>query len=160
MVDDLQTHHDAALVRGAATGLRYAAGRIDDAALGVTLDGHFRGLLPPPEAVAFLRGLLMTAREVAWQQPALVVILEALVREWSEAEFIAVLPELRLAFSAMTPKETDRIAEAVARLHGADDLGPLVHREIDEPTMQQHLAVSRALADVLASDGLTDWVAG
>lgn len=159
MVDDLQANHDAALVRGAATGLRYCAGRLDDAALGATLDGHFRGLLQPPEAVAFLRGLLSTAREVAWQQPSLLAVLDALVREWSEEDFVASLPELRLAFAGMTPKETDRIAEAVAQLHGASDLGPLVHRDLDEQTVQQHLAAARALAEVLAVDGLSDWVA-
>ncbi len=159
MVDDLQAHHDAALVRGAATGLRYCAGRLEDAALGSMLDGHFRGLLKPPEAVAFLRGLLSTAREVAWQQPALLAVLDALVREWNEEDFVASLPELRLAFAGMTPKETDRVAEAVAKLHGASDLGPLVHRDLDEQAVKQHLSAARALAQVLAADGLSDWVA-
>jgi hypothetical protein len=159
MVDDLQAHHDAALVRGAATGLRYCAGRLDDAALGATLDGHFRGMLRPAEAVAFLRGLLSTAREVAWQQPALMGVLDALVRAWSEEDFVANLPELRLAFAGMTPKETDRIAEAVAALNGVGDLGPLVHRDLDARQVQQHLAAAAALAEVLAGDGLSDWVA-
>jgi hypothetical protein len=158
MVDDLQANHDAALVRGATTGLRYSAGRLDDTGLGATLDGHFRGLLKPPEAVAFLRGLLMTAREVAWQQPTLLHVLDSLVREWNQDDFVASLPELRLAFADMTPKETDRIAEAVAKLHGSDDLGPLVHREFDEQAVQQHLAASSALAEVLAADGLADWL--
>lgn len=159
MVDDLQAHHDAALVRGAATGLRYCAGRLDDAALGSTLHGHFSGMLKPAEAVAFLRGLLSTAREVAWQQPALLGVLDTLVRGWSEPDFVANLPELRLAFAGMTPKETDRIAEAVAALNGASDLGPLVHRDLDPQAVQQHLATARVLAEVLAGDGLSDWVA-
>jgi hypothetical protein len=127
--------------------------------LGTTLDGHFRGMLAPPEAVAFLRGLLMTAREVAWQQPTLLAVLDALVQEWNEADFVAALPEMRLAFAAMTPKETDRIAEAIASLHGATDLGRLVHRDMDEQTVQKHLAAARALVDVLNADGLNDWVA-
>jgi hypothetical protein len=158
MVEDLGAHHDAALVRGAATGLQYSAGRLDDAALGAALDGHFRGMLAPPEAVAYLRGLLQAAREVAWQQPALLGVLDALVRQWSEEEFVASLPELRLAFAAMTPKETDRIAEAVAQLHGAENLGPLVHRDLGADEVQANLAVARALAEVLAADGLNDWV--
>lgn len=157
-VNDLRAHHDAALIRGATTGLLYAAGRLDDAALGTTLEGHFRGMLAPPEAVAFLRGLLMTAREVAWQQPALLAVLDALVQGWNEADFVAALPEMRLAFAAMTPKETDRIAEAIAQLHGATDLGRLVHRDMDEQTVQKHLAAARALVEVLNADGLNDWV--
>ena len=65
--------------------------------------------------MAFLRGLLQTAREAAWQQPALLGVLDKLLREWDEEAFVASLPELRLAFAEMTPKETDRIAAGGGR---------------------------------------------
>ena len=160
MVEHLQHQHEAAQIRGAAAGLRYSAGRIDEAGLGAVLDGHFRGMLPPPEAVGFLGGLLQTARGAAWQQPQLLGVLDALLQAWDEDAFVANLPELRLAFAGMTPRETDRIAEAVARLHGAEQLGPLVIRDVDARQVQHHLQVSRTLADVLARDGLGEWVAG
>ncbi|MCC7248071.1 MAG: hypothetical protein IT473_05560, partial [Lysobacter sp.] len=114
MLHDLQRAHDAAVVRGGALGLRYSAGQADDAELADALNGHLRGMLPAAESVAYLRGLLQTAREAAWQQPALLDALDALLRDWTQGDFVANLPELRLAFAGMTPKETDRIAAVIA----------------------------------------------
>ena len=157
LVVALAERHDAPLVRGAATGLAYAAGRIDERALGAAVAGHLDGLLPARDAVAFLRGLLHTAREAAWQQPALLAVLDDLLGRWDDDTFVALLPELRLAFAGMTPKETDRIAESVAALHGADDLGALVIAGTSPAQLQAHLALGLRLAEVLAADGLADW---
>jgi len=157
MVQSLAARHDAALVRGAATGLAYAGGHLDEDALGAAVSGHLDGLLPPAEAVAFLRGLLATAREVAWQQAALLGVLDRLLAAWGDAQFVALLPELRLAFAGMTPKETDRVARAVAALHGESDLGPLVQSALSAGQVQAHLALDRRLQDVLAADGLATW---
>jgi Family of unknown function (DUF5682) len=160
MLDDLQQHHDHPQIRGAAAGLRYSAGRLDDAGLAQALDGHFRGLAQPEAAVGFLRGLLQTAREAAWQQPALLDVLDTLMRDWGEDIFVRHLPELRLAFATMTPKETDRIATAVAQLHGTDDLGPLVDREFGEDDVRAALLLSGTLSEVLTGDGLDAWLGG
>ena len=148
---------DAALVRGAATGLAFSAGRLDEAALGAAVAGHLDGLLPARDAVAFLRGLLHTAREAAWQQPALLGVLDGLLQRWGEDTFVALLPELRLAFAGMTPKETDRIAGSVAALHGASELGPLVIAGTSPAQLQANLALGLRLAEVLAADGLAAW---
>ena len=158
MVEDLQHNHGIAHVKGAAAGLRYAAGQISDEDLSAALDGHFRGMLPPAESVGFLGGLLRTAREAAWQQPRLLEVLDQLLQAWNEDAFVTNLPELRLAFSGMTPKETDRIADAVARLHGKEDLGSLVVREVGAEDVQRHLEISRVLGGILERDGLGGWV--
>ena len=158
MVASLQTHHELPLIRGAATGLLYAAGRMTDAELASAVEGHFTGLSRAREAVSFLRGLLQTSREAAWQQPSLLSVLDRLFREWDEEAFVAALPELRLAFAEMTPKETDRIAEAVARIHGKSGLGPLVRYDLTEPELAANLALSATVREVLAEDGLDGWL--
>ncbi len=158
MLDDLQRHHDAAVVRGGALGLRYSAGQADDAELAEALRGHLRGMLAADEAVAYLRGLLQTAREAAWQQPALLDVLDDLLAQWADDAFVANLPELRLAFAGMTPKETDRIAAAVADRHGVGELGQRVHYDLSEADLQQHLLVSQTVRDVMAADGLDAWL--
>jgi len=158
MVVSLHSSHDAPLIRGAAAGLLYSTSRLLESDLTVALNGHLNGLMQPREAVSYLRGLLYAAREAAWQQPALLSVLDRLLHEWDEPAFVATLPELRLAFAEMTPKETDRIAESVAQLHGARDLGRLVRYDLSERELQNNLALSRALSEVLAADGLKDWV--
>ena len=160
LVERLRAHHDSALVRGAATGVAYSAGRLDDAGLAGAAQGHLSGTVPASEAVAFLGGLLLTAREAAWQNPQLVAGLDARLKAWDEETFVEHLPELRLAFATMTPVETDRIASSVARLHGLEELGPLLVRDADEDDVQRHLALSARVAELLAGDGLSAWTSG
>ena len=157
LVRQLAASHDAALVRGAATGLAYTSGRIDETALGTALAGHLNSLLAPAEAVAFLRGLLGTAREASWQLASLLEVLDTLLASWDEETFVALLPEMRLAFAELTPKETDRVAQSVASLHGGNDLGTLVHAGVSAPEVQANLALGRRLHETLAADGLADW---
>jgi hypothetical protein len=158
MIESLYHHHAAPLVRGACAGLRYSGGRLSDAELAQALDGHLGGLADQTSAVAFLRGLLTTAREAAWQQPALLATLDRLLTTWTDEDFVRSLPELRLAFAEMTPKETDRIAASVAELHGLTDLGRLVHHDLSASQVQQHLALSEQLRQQLAGDGLAGWL--
>lgn len=158
LLETLHNAHDAPLVRGAATGLLYSAGRVGDELLGAAVEGHLNGGLAARDAVAFLRGLLHTAREAAWQQPQLLSVLDKLLQQWDEDAFVGALPELRLAFAEMTPKETDRIAEAVAQLHGQATLGSLVQREASADEVQARLALSASVLSVLQADGLQAWV--
>ncbi len=154
----LSQQHESALIRGGATGLLYSAGLISEAAVGVSLHGHLTGLKQPQDAISFLRGLLFTAREAAWQQSELLSILDKLLQELDEFSFIGLLPELRLAFAEMTPKETDRIAQAVAQLHGQQNFGPLITYDLSAHEVQANLAVSQQLAELLAADGLQGWL--
>lgn len=158
VVEALHARHDRPLIRGACAGLLYAAGRVAEEQLAVAVEGHLKGLALPKESVGFLRGLFATGREAAWQQPALLRVLDGLLGSWDENMFVGLLPELRLAFAEMTPKETDRIAESVAQLHGREDLGRLMLHDTSEAQMQAHLQVSTRLMDVLAEDGLLQWV--
>jgi hypothetical protein len=160
MVEQLREHHDAALVRGAATGVAYSAGQLDDDGLAMSVHGHLSGTVPAEEAVAFLGGLLLTAREAAWQNPRLLARLGARLKAWDEPTFVKHLPELRLAFATMTPAETDRIAESVAQLHGLNELGPLLVRDVDEADVHRHLALSARIAELLTADGLGGWGGG
>jgi hypothetical protein len=157
LVERLARRGESAMLRGACVGLQYSAGRLDGAELASFMSGHFTGASEPGRAVAFLRGVLRAARETAWQQPQLLQALDALLVGWDEATFIGVLPELRLAFAELTPRETDRVAEAVARLHGAGHLGSLVNDDVGAGQLNAHLSLSRALLAVLDADGLGSW---
>ena len=157
LIVSLQKEHDLPIIRGAACGLLYGAGRLSESDLGMALAGHLNGMLQPNEAVAFLRGLLHTAREVAWQRPELLTVLDGLLREWSEPDFTAILPELRLAFAGMTPKETDRTAQSVAGLHGTDDLGKLVHHDVSAAEVTANLGMSQNVIGLLKADDLEAW---
>ena len=157
MIDGLYRQHGEPQIRGACAGLLHSAGLIADADIESALGGHLNSLLEPQRAVAFVRGLFQTARELAWQLPAVLQVLDGLLRQWDEGDFVSNLPELRLAFASMTPKETDRIAGAVAQLHGTENLGPLVSHALNERQLQANLLLSQTVQQILADDGLGDW---
>ena len=158
MVERLRTEHDVALVRGAATGLSHTDGRLPDGALATSVAGHLGGTVEPETAVGFLCGLMLTAREAAWQGADVLTGLDGRLGAWDEPTFLRMLPDLRLAFAALTPAETDRVAASVAGLHGLGTLGSLLQRDVDEDDVRRHLEVSQRVAEVLAADGLADWV--
>lgn len=157
MLEALRAGTASALLRGACAGLLYTARRLDEEALARELQGHLSGLTMPRDAVAYLNGLLQMAREAAWQQEALLKVLDSLLSDWDDAAFVANLPELRLAFARMTPNETDRIAAAVGALHGGASLGSLVNYQASEAQVLAWAALSREVGEVLAGDGLADW---
>ena len=163
VVRDHVRHPTSALLRGGATGLLWSAGHLDDHELAVAAAGHLGGAVPPTEAVDFVSGLVATAREAAWQSPALVSALDDTVRAWDDATFVEHLPHLRLAFASMTPRETDRLAGQVAVLHGLTpgaglDLTATLPTAADDD-VQRFVDASTLVTELLRSDGLSEWVA-
>lgn len=114
---------------GGATGVLHATGELSLEDLLVAVRGRLSGTGPAVAAgAAFLRGLLATARELAWQSEELVALVDRRINAWGQEEFELALPELRLAFADLTPREVDRVASVVARSYGkaaAPDLGRL-----------------------------------
>lgn len=139
---------------GAATGLLYGEGALSaeevvrDAA-GWTLT-HGAG---------FLRGLLAASRSVLWSLPDLVPRLTATFAAWSGEEFRRHLPGLRLAFTGLTPGETDRVAGLAARAAGAEDLGLVRRLPVAEADLPRALDLEEALRASLERDDLGDWLA-
>ena len=158
MVERLAAGHDEPIIRGTSVGLLYSAGRIPSNDIAVLVKGQFLGARQPQHAVSFLRGLLHAAREAAWQLTELLQALDTLLASWGEATFIEALPEMRLAFAELTPRETDRVGEAVAALHGEKHLGGLVNYDVGEAQLTANLSLSKTLLTVLAADGLGSWV--
>ena len=66
----------------------------------------------------FFRGLFFTARDLVFIGEQFIGMLDAFYGRVSEEEFMELLPELRMAFTYFTPRETDRIAGMAAGLHG------------------------------------------
>lgn len=157
-VEELRREHDRPLVRGAAAGLASTTGRLSLDDLTRDVAGHLGSSIPAPDAVAFIQGLLTTARETVWQASGLVEELDRRLASWAEPTFLRALPDLRLAFADLTPREIGRVAEMVAALHGGvrPDVG--VRHDVDEQTVAANLALSQLVAEALERDGLGAWI--
>jgi hypothetical protein len=148
-----------AAVFGAAAGVLYGQDKLSEDDLMRYLAGTLNAATADRTGrTAFVRGLLATCREAAWRSPRLLQQLTELLDGWDEEEFLLALPELRLAFADLTPREIDKVAEAVAQMHGQADLGELVHHETTEQEMALHVHISRAVAAALNQQKLSRWV--
>jgi hypothetical protein len=156
--EELRRGHDRPLVRGAAAGLASTAGRLSLDELSRAVAGHLGSSISAHDAAAFIQGLLATAREATWQASGLLEELDGRLNGWDEPTFLRALPDLRLAFADLTPRETDRVAGIVAALHDGvrPDVG--VRHDIDEQAMAANLALSRMVAEALERDGLGAWI--
>ena len=158
----LKTHNHShpcySTICGAIGGLLYSAGRMDQAQLDELVVGYLIGITDSQKRVGFLRGLLKTCREAAWQNVQLVQSLNEIIGSWDEAEFISALPSLRLALAELTPRETDKVASCVAGLHGEKDLGQLLEVRITEGELEFNQRLTRLVLNTLAGDGLSHWI--
>ncbi len=110
------------VLRGAASGMLFGDGALDAQTLAARCEGHLHAAGEREhEGAAFLRGLLHSARSVLWLVPEIVHGVHGVLRNWDEDRFVAALPELRLAFADLTPRECDQVARTVTQIAGAPE---------------------------------------
>lgn len=142
------------LIAGGVAGMLYNSVAISSQELMKLLQGYLDS--PAPAfGPRFLCGLLRTSREVAWNEPALLRELDGRLRQWEEEQFLQYLPDLRLAFSVLTPREIDRVAQNVATFYG-EPLGKL-SSQLTLEQAQAGLEIERMVSVWLERDGLGDW---
>ena len=151
-----------AAIRGAALGLLYGDGQLADDQLVMHFRGHLlsaTGSADSEIGSAFLRGLLRTARSAIWQVPQLIVDLHETLAAMEEENFVRQLPQLRLAFSDLTPRETDRVATVVAEHAGVAKLDVARSSTLSSGDVMLAVAIERRLGESLRRDGLLAWTA-
>lgn len=116
MQQDQQIH---AGLNGCIHGILYGSGREDLS----TIERESRGYLSGTreqllKTATFFRGLFYTARDLVFIGGQFLGMLDEFFGQVKEAEFMELLPELRMAFAYFTPREIDRIAGMAAGLHG------------------------------------------
>ena len=147
---------------GVAAGLRHAAGELTSAHLAAGLQ---RQQGDPAHAAAWLRGL-MTADRTALlatddaddgpepHAPPLLEALHHLIHAADDTLFVTLLPDLRLALTDLTPRETDDVARRLGPLLGQPvrtDVPP----DFTPDDLQRAAAVNQRVATALAHDHLT-----
>ena len=151
-------HPTYSTIAGAIGGLLHSSGRMDHAQLDELVVGYLIGINDSQKRVGFLRGLLKTCREAAWQNERLINSLNEIIASWDEAEFIKALPSLRLALADLTPRETDKVASCVADLHGEEQLGRLIEVRITEGELEINRQLTALVLKTLNDDGLAHWI--
>lgn len=148
----------AARVAGGVAGLLFGGGRLREDELIRRLDANLDSSPQGPSAVGaeFLCGLLGTCREASWSLKGVLESIDRRLGGWDEEQFLHALPELRLAFADLTPRETDRVAQGVAALHGREP-ERLYDPRVSAADVLLGAAADRLMRESLERDGLGEW---
>lgn len=107
------------------------------------------------QAVSFLKGFFMTAKDIVFVDDRLLILLDEIIRSTDGEQFVALLPDLRLAFTSFLPFETDRIAERVASLYGASLSSILYEAVLNQEELEDAIA-----ADAYCAQAMNQWFGG
>lgn len=128
MIRDSQIH---AGLNGCIHGILYGSGREKAAEVETVCRGYLTGTGGQLMGTAqFFRGLFYTARDLVFIGDAFLKMLDTFLGQVTSEEFMELLPELRMAFTWFTPRETDKIAGKAAALHGRKQADILEREEI------------------------------
>jgi hypothetical protein len=145
-------------IAGALDALRFVDDRGSEEQLANALALRFGPGADSESAVRYLDGLLTAAPELILRIDTLAQQLNHLVAQWDEDTFVRHLPDLRLAFTRLKPRETGRLADSLAALNGMAAAGlDNTHHELDGNDLLAGAALQLALGRSLARDGLLGW---
>lgn len=158
-IDRLADARPPAAILGSVLALCVQSGRREAdelcRALRSTIDGTCDS---QDERIGVLQGVLATAPALLWQVPEVLQAIDQLLCDLDDAQFLDLLPHIRLAFTALNPREADRLGELLAELHQgrASDFAVRIHA-VSEHDLHRGAQVEGRVAATLAADGLDNW---
>jgi hypothetical protein len=148
-------HEAHSAIVGAAAGILYGEGRLDSDSLIRVICGYLGGaIVDPRKSTGVIRGLLTTACEITWQVSDILNALNNQLEQWDENVFLEQLPQLRLAFTSLTPRDIARVAEHLVSINDGESLGELVHTDLTENELAYGLRLDEGVRQALQKDGL------
>ncbi|MDR7384801.1 DUF5682 family protein [Promicromonospora iranensis] len=150
----------APAVAGALLALGFTDGEVSDDVLITRVRGALAAGADPATAVRFLGGVMRAAPDLILHTPEMFDAVDDALRVLDGDAFLAVLPDLRRAFTWLRPTETHRLAKRVAERTGARVEQVDVRVALSEDDLAKGLALDHELAAVLRRDGLAHWAAG
>ena len=148
----------AAVLVGCATGIASTTGSLSRQEVADAVVAHLSPGADPAALADFLVGLVRAAPDAVLRAPDTLRAVTRTLTDLDEPGFLAVLPDLRRAFTTLRPTETHRLAEQVAALAGADASQIDVVWSIDPAQAALGQQIERDLVASLVRDGLERWV--
>lgn len=108
-------------------------------------------------AASVLTGCLAVSPRLIVHSAELLAATDDFFTEVEQEDFVAALPELRLAFGELTPGEIDRVASWAATRHGLE-AEQLLDAAISHEELADNIAVAARVAEAWRADGLADWM--
>lgn len=138
------------------TGLRQAD------MLVLAVKGQLSGVsLNVEDRIGVLRGILHASPMLLWHSKELLAAVDDFLCAIPEEDFLRLLPHLRLALTALNPRDTDTLAQELAIIHKVQTGSLLTSDAMPSDTeLAQALQIEKAIRASLKSDHLTGWISG
>ncbi|MCL2772966.1 MAG: DUF5682 family protein [Oscillospiraceae bacterium] len=108
-------------LHGSAAGLLYSTGHITCEKVMNYAESYFYGTGEIiKKAGIFLGGLFISGWDLIFSDDRFIDGITNILQNFSHDDFMFVLPDLRLAFSAFTPSQIDKLAGIIAKILGID----------------------------------------
>ncbi len=161
-LDRVVSADPAAEIHGAVMAIAVQACRHSTEQLAAVLRGQFNGSDPDlATRMGGLRGMLWIAPSLLWSGQEILSAVDDFLTGLDEDGFLEILPHLRLALSALSPREADRLAQDLAGRHGGKTRDFTAHHhDIDAASAARGGALEARLRQTLQKDGLLNWVTG
>ena len=157
-VDVLRRRRDAApILVGCATGIAASIGSLSRAGVTAAVVAHLSAGADPGRLADFLVGLVRACPDLVLHAPDILEAVTRVLTGLDEPGFLAILPDLRRAFTALRPTETHRLAEQVAALTGARASQIDVVWRTDPQWAEAGRRLEADLVAGLVRDGLGEW---
>lgn len=110
-------------LEGCIHGILFGCGREEATRAEAVCWGYLTGTRDQLlKTAVFFRGLFFAAKDLIFMGQGMIPALDAFFAQVEDGEFLELLPQLRLAFGAFTPRELKRIGVLAAGLHQKQDL--------------------------------------
>jgi len=141
-------------IEGAALGLLFTAGTVGAAEVLVRARYWLYGSAEVLKmAGRFLQGLFRTAWDIFFIDPVFLDGISRIVKTLEGDDFLALLPDLRLAFTSFPPDAIDRIAAMVAKETGGSASDILRRNALPEVFIALGIDLDRYASEMLTAPG-------
>lgn len=152
---------DAALISGAVDAMRFIDGYLNEQELEQALHATFSLGADNEHAIAYFIGVMRTAPELIVQTSLLLNVLDELLKTWDQERFLSMLPDLRFAFSQLTPKQNALLAERIAQKYQlAESQIATTFSAFTQQEMLEGAALDHQLNHYLQRNHLSAWFTG
>jgi len=143
-----------ARLRGVLVGIGHSDGDLAPGDLHAEVAAHLSPGVDPERVAGFLLGLMQAVPDLILHDPELLAAVSAQLSNLGDEAFLAMLPDLRQAFTWLRPTETARLAELIAKATGLrpTDLDAVLN--VSPALAVQAQKAEQALLASLAQDGL------
>lgn len=141
-------------MHGCLVAIAYASDEIDAGELRSEVSAHLHPGADAERLAVFLLGLLQASPDLVLHSPELLEAINDRLAELGSEAFLAVLPDLRQAFTWLRPGETHRLASAVAELTASDARHFDAVLRIDPALVAQAQRIERELLASFVRDGV------